>query len=275
LTALAILVGAAVSAAVEPAPVRGHELRQTVTTREPAADGKERLTRSTMRVYLAGDRARLEEDNGEVTVVRLDRGEVIRLDVLLESYDRKTLKQLRDGWRLENAIQLEQIESVPPNHPRRAQLVDMLTDGPSKWREIWKLPDGPARERLVRKYGLPERPPTVRVRTTEEKRAVAGQECLRYEALEDDRLASWAYVGPGLPFDRRYYEFMEYEGWVGAELAAELRNVRGLPLESVLRYRSGVTVEFTTGDISPRDLAPALFEVPEGYKERESRAGIR
>jgi hypothetical protein len=283
--AAALLAGGGVRAAT----VRGLEVRQTLTTTFPAgfvgageaptpgeADGapRERVAREAKTLYLVRDRARLRDETGEGTlVVRLDRGEVYVLDEMFMSYDRRTFDAMRREWTLRNALQLEQVRALPPDHPDRADIVDLLEDGPEKWREIRALADGPARDALLGKYALPPREPVVEVRASEETKTIAGHECRRYEGLDDGRVTSWAYVAPALPFDPRYYEFMELSQWIGPELAARLRRVRGLPLESAILYRTGVRFELATTSVVERELDESLFDV-EGLTERKTkRAG--
>jgi hypothetical protein len=265
-------LAALAAAAAMATTVRGYEIKQTITVRSPDPEQKPRVTKMT--VYIAGDRARLELENGEITIVRLREGEILEIDDLLGCYDRKHFRKLRKQWRTVNALRLEQIEGTPLGHPRRAELVDMLTDGPEKWREIWRLPKGKARAALISKYRLPDNPPKIEVRRTKEKKKVAEVDCQRWESTEDGEVADWAYLAVRIRFDPRYYEFMELMGWIGPELAAALRRVKLLPLESVMNLRDGGTVEIETQSITERGLDASLFEVPEGFKERKSKAGL-
>jgi hypothetical protein len=266
-------LAALAAAAAMAATVRGYEIKQTLTVRSADPDKKPRVT--AMTVYIAGDRARLELGNsGEVTIVRLREGEILEIDDLLGCFDRKLFRKLRAQWRTVNALRLEQIEGTPLGHPRRAELVDLLTDGPEKWREIWKLPKGKARAALIEKHNLPDDPPKIEVRCTKERKKVAEVDCQRWESTEDGEVADWAYLAVRIRFDPRYYEFMELMGWIGPELASALRRVKLLPLESVMNLRDGGKVEIETQSVTERDLDATLFEVPEGYKERKSKAGL-
>jgi len=256
------------------ATVHGYEIKQTLVARSPVVDGKVRVKRQKITLYIAGDKARLELDNGEVTIVRLREGEILEIDDLLGCYDRKLFRKLRAQWKTLNALRLEQIGGTPLGHPRRAQLVDMLTDGPEKWREIWKLPKSEARAGLIKKYSLPDAPPVIKVRRAKDAKEIAGVDCRRWESTENGEVADWAYLAVRIRFDPRYYEFMEIMGWIGPELAGALRRVKLLPLESVMKLRDGGTVEIKTLSVTERDLDASLFEVPEGFKERKSRAGI-
>ena len=256
------------------ATVQGYEIKQTLIARSPVVDGKVRVRRQKMTVYLAGDKARLELDNGEITIVRLREGEILEIDDLLGCYDRKLFRKLRAQWKTVNALRLEQIEGTPLGHWRRPQLVDMLTDGPEKWREIWELPNGEARAALIKKYNLPDEPPVIKVRRTKDAKKIAGVDCRRWESTENGEVADHAYLAVRIRFDPRYYEFMELMGWIGPELAAALRRVKLLPLETVMKLRDGGTVEIETQSITERGLDASLFEVPKGFKERKSRAGL-
>ena len=263
---------AAIATAVAmAATVRGYEIKQTLTARSPVADEK---PPEVMTVYLAGDRARLEhKESGEITIVRLREGEILEIDDLLGCYDRKLFRKLRKQRQMQNALLLEQIAGTP-SHLERAELIENLQNGPEKWREIWKLPKGEARAALVKNYNLPDKPPRIEVRRTKEKKKVAGVDCQRWESTEDGEVADWAYLAARIRFDPRYYEFMEFVGWVGPELAEGLRRAKRLPLESVMHLHDGGTVEIETQSVTERDLDTALFEVPEGYKERKPKAGI-
>lgn len=253
------------------ATVRGYEIKQTLTVRSPDADEKPRETKMT--VYIAGDRARLVLENGEITIVRLREGEILEWDDLFPSYDRRLFRKLREQQRMQNALMLEQIAGTPLLR-ERADLIDKLHDSPEKWREIWKLPEGEARAALVKKYNLPDRPPKIEVRRTKERKKVVDVDCERWESTEDGKVADWAYLAVRIRFDPRYYEFMEHVGWIGPELASALRRAKLLPLESVMHFRDGGTVTIETQSVTERDLDATLFEVPEGFKERKSKAGM-
>lgn len=269
MTGLAILAGAVLSAST----TSGHEIRQELITRTPRSDGTVRVRRERMTVYLAGDKARIEREDGTALVVDLGKGVMVELDTVAKSYKSKTFKQLRGQWEMLNAILLEQIAAIPLGHRYRAELIDDLTDGPEKWGLIYELPAGEPRAALVRKYRLPERPPKIEVRAAKgtkdkETKEIAGQKCRRYEALEDGEVRDWAYVAVELPFDKRYYEFMQLIGWVGRELAKGLEAARGLPLGTIMHVRDGGEIEIRTLSVTPRELDDSLFEVPDGYKER-------
>jgi hypothetical protein len=261
------------TAAVLAATVRGYEIKQTLTVRSP--DPAKRPQLAAMTVYVAGDRARLEFVNsGEIMIVRLREGEILEIDDLLGCYDRRLFRKLREQWKTVNALRLEQIDGTPLGVPRRAKLVDMLTDGSDKWREIWKLPMGEARAALIRRYNLPDDEPRIEVRRTRERKEIAGRDCQRWESTENGEVADWAYLAVRIRFDARYYEFMELKGWIGPQLATALRRAKLLPLESVMNLRDGGKVEISTQSIAERDLDTSLFEVPEGFKERKSKAGL-
>lgn len=256
---------------------RGFELKQVIIRREAFPDGTIRQRRERISVYISGPRARLEEASGDVTIVRLDRSEALQLDLLLKSYKRKTFKELKTQWKTLNALLLEQIAGTPLGHPRRAELVDQLTDGPEKWREIWKLPPGEARSRLIERYGLTPDPPVVEIRPTGKTKNIAGVECLEYASFENGELRDWAYLAQDLPFDRRYYEFMELWGWLGPELAGELAKLRrgGLPLATLMRSRGGREIEIFTEELRETNLDADLFELPEGFVEQQSKPAFR
>jgi hypothetical protein len=257
-----------------------------VLERTPAGpDGPASESRKEVTVFLDGPRARIEEPSVQsgpgptvdtVSVIRLGTHEVIRLDPDFRSYDRKAFGDPREEWQRLNRMYLDEIEQVPLNQPgRRARLIDELTDGPEKWRQVWALPAGPERKALVEKYRLPEEPPVVELRRTGGRREICGVECVKYEALENGEVTDSAWIAPRLPFDRRFYDFMELWGWLGPELAEMLRGVRGLPLATVKRARDGVEVEITAVALDRRDLDAGLFEPPEGYVERKARSGLR
>lgn len=272
-----LALGMAVVLCSQPGALKGLELAQVVLRREVQPDGSVRQTRQPVTVFLAGDRARLEEASGDVTIVRLDRGEVLQLDTLLKSYRRKTFKELRTQWRTLNALLLEQIEGTPLGHPRRAELVDQLADGPDKWREIWKLPPGEHRSRLVERYKLPPEPPVVEIRSTGETKIIAGRTAVRHVAVENGEPRDWAYLATDLAFDRRYYEFLELWGWLAPELASKLSRLRGagLPLATMMRSRAGGELEVVTEKLQERELDAGLFEVPEGFVEQKPRPAFR
>ncbi len=265
-------LAAIATVAAMAATVGGYEIKQTLTVRSPDPGKGPRVTAMTL--FIAGDRARLELDNGDVTIVRLREGEIFEIDDLLKCYDKKLFRKLRAQWKTVNALRLEQIEGTPLGHARRAELVDMLTDGPEKWREIWKLPRGEARAALIRKYNLPDDEPRIEVRRTRERKEIAGRDCQRWESTENGEVADWAYLAVRIRFDPRYYEFMELMGWIGPQLASALRRAKLLPLESVMNLRDGGKVEIATQAVTERDLDASLFEVPEGFKERKSKAGM-
>lgn len=263
------------SAAFVAATTSGYEIRQELLRRTPQPDGSVRARRERMTVFLAGRRARIAHEDGTATIVRLRSEEMLEVDDLLKCYERKTFDGLRRQWRMLNALLLEQIEGAPPGHPRRAELIDQLTDGPAKWQEIWRLPPGGPRERLLAKYRLPERSPRIEVRTARETKEIGGQECRRYASLEDGKVVDWAYLAAGIRLHPGYYEFMELAGWIGPDLAKGLKRARLLPLESVVHMRDGREIELRTISVAPRELDPSLFEIPEGYTERKAKPGFR
>ena len=105
--------------------------------------------------------------------------EVAEYGEAAEKTDREldVLRLLRSDLSLReiaNELYLEQIEGAPLAHPRRAQLIDELTDGPRKWEEIWKLPPGEGRTRLIAKYRLPDEPPVIEVKKSDQTKVVSG-----------------------------------------------------------------------------------------------------
>jgi hypothetical protein len=271
--------------AVMASTVRGYVVEQTLVTRTPVAQskivdgkvipGKDSVDRTKMTVYIARDKARIERENDEVMIILLRKGEILKIDDVLECYDRKLFRKLRKQQKMQNALMLEQIAGTPIGHPRRAELIEKLHDSPEKWQEIWKLPEGDVRAALIKKYGLPDMPPNIKVQRTKQKKEIAGIDCQRWESTEDGEVADWAYLATRIKFDPRYYEFMELMGWIGPDLASALRRAKRLPLESVMHLRDGSTVTIKTQSVTERDLDTSLFEVPEDYNERKSRAGIR
>ena len=267
---------ALVAASASAAEIQGYVLEQEIVTRTPRADGTLREVVERKTVYLAGDRARLEDEYGEALIVRLDRREVIEIDDVLENYERKTFKKLRARWKSINAQLLEQVEETPPTRVAdRADIIDQFTNGEEKWQQVWDLPEGPERERLVRKYCLPDDPPEVEVSVTEEKKKILDRECVRYEAAEDDVVTDSAWIAVKLRFDASYYEFMELRGWLGKALAEALREVKGLPLWTSMRLRTGFEIELRTKSIREEKLDESLFEVPAGYTERKRRSAFK
>ena len=276
----ALFASALVALTASAARVRGYVLEQEIITRSRRRDGTFREIVERKTVYLAGERARLDDEYGESLIVRLGRrpggGEVIQLDTILENYERKTFKKLRAHWKSLNALLLEQIEQTPATRlGDRADLVDQLTNSEEKWQLIWKLPEGPERGRLVGKYALPPEPPVVKVRSTEERKKILGKDCCRYEAAENDLVTDSAWIAPELRFDGRYYEFMELWGWIGKALAEALREVGGLPLLTSMRRRTGVEIELRTRSVEERELDPSIFEVPPDYRERKRKSAFR
>ncbi len=265
MTGLAILAGAVLSAST----TSGHEIRQELIERAPRSDGTVRVRRESMTIYLAGKKARIDRQDGTALIVDLDKQVTIELDTVARSYKRLTFKQRRAQWEMLNAILLEQIAAIPLGHRHRAELIDDLTDGPEKWALIYGLPAGEPRAALIKKYRLPEEPPTVEVRAADETKEIASQKCRRYEALEDGKVRDWAYVAVRLPFDKRYYEFMQLIGWIGRELAKGLEAAEGLPLHTIMHIRDGGEVEIRTESVTPRELDEALFEIPAGYRKRQ------
>jgi hypothetical protein len=257
----------------------GYELEQQLVTRVPQADGSFRERRQGFTVSIAGTKARLCYETGEHVIVRLDRGEVIQLDILLRNYKKKTFDDLRAAWEIANEMYLEQIEGAPLAHPRRADLIDELTDGPQKWAEIWKLPPGDGRSRLIAKYRLPEEPPVIEVRKAAETKKVCDTNTQRYESLENGKPMAWAYLARSLPFDTRYFEFMELQRWILPELSAKLRERRmrkaGMPLETVMKTRGGAEVRVVTKSVRAAQLEDGLFEVPTSYKEQKSKSSFK
>ena len=282
---VALFTSALVALSASAAPVRGYVLEQEIVTRSRRADGTLREVVQRKTVRLAGDRARLDDEYGEALIVRLGRrlaggGEVIQLDDLLMSYERKTFRTIRAQWKSVNALLLEQIAETPSTRiGDRADLIDQLTNQEGKWREIWKLPPGPERERLLAKYNLPAEPTEVIVRASEEenggKKEIIGIECVRYEAAEDGVVTDCAWIAPELPFDTRYYEFMELWGWIRNALADALRKVKGLPLASSQRKRTGVEIELRTRSIEEKTLDTSIFEIPPDYRERKRKSTFR
>lgn len=272
MTGLALLAGAVLSAST----TSGYEIRQELIERSPQPDGTVRVKRRGMTVYLAGDKARIDSEDGTTLIVDLDKEVTIELDTVARSYKKQTFKQRREQWAMLNAILLEQIDAIPLGHRYRAVLIDDLTDGPEKWDLIYQLPEGKARAALLKKYRLPEKPPKIEVKAAEETKEIASQKCRRYEAFEDGKVRDWAYVAVRLPFDKRYYEFMQLIGWIGRELAKGLEAVKGLPLHTIMHIRDGGSIEVRTESLTPRELDDALFEIPDGYKPQpKEKASFR
>ncbi|MHC4202470.1 MAG: hypothetical protein ACYSU0_20965 [Planctomycetota bacterium] len=265
MSGLAVLAGAVLSAST----TSGHVILQELIERTPQSDGTTRVRRERMTVYLAGDKARIEREDGTALVVDLGKQVTIELDTVVRSYKRLTFKQRRAQREMLDADVLDQIAAIPLGHPRRAESVDRLTDSPEKWDLIYELPAGEPRAALLRKYRLPEEPPKVEVRAAEETKEIAAQKCRRYEALEDGKVRDWAYVAVRLPFDKRYYEFMQLVGWIGRELAKGLEAASGLPLHTIMHVRDGGEIEIRTESVTPRELDEALFDVPDGYRKRQ------
>jgi hypothetical protein len=258
------------------AGIEGYVLEQEIITRSPRADGTLREVVERKTVYLTSDRARLENEYGEALIVRLDRREVIEIDDVMENYQRKTFDKLKAQWKSINAQLLEQVEETPPARVAdRADIIDQFTNGEEKWRLIWDLPEGPERERMVRKYCLPDAPPEVEVSVTDEKKKILGRECVRYEAAEDDVVTDSAWIAVKLHFDARYYEFMELWGWLGKALAEALPEVKGLPLVTSMRLRTGAEIEVRTKSIREEKLDELLFEVPGKYVERKRKSAFK
>ena len=272
MTGLAILAGAVLSVST----TGGHEISQELIERAPRSDGKTRVRRERMKVYLAGKRARIERENGNALVVDLGKKVTIELDTVARSYKRLTFKQRRQQWAMLNTDLLEQIDAIPLGHRYRAQLIDDLTDGPDKWGLIYGLPAGEPRAALLKKYRLPEKPPKVEVRAAEGTKEIAARKCRRYEALENGEVRDWAYVAVEIPFDKRYYEFMQLVGWIGRELAKGLEAAKGLPLHTIMHIRDGGDIEIRTESVTPRELDEALFDIPDGYKPQpKEKASFR
>jgi hypothetical protein len=252
----------------------GFELDQELVTRVPQADGTLKERREKFTVLIARDRARMKYASGEHWIIRLDKRHVTELDVLLRSYRTQSFDELKGAWEIANELYLEQIEGAPLAHPRRAELIDELTDGRRKWEEIWKLPSGEGRTRLLAKYRLPEEPPVVEVKRSEETKTVAGVQTQRYESLENGTATTWAYLAPSMDFDARYFEFMEMRSWILPELAAKLRERgmrrAGMPLETFMRTRTNVEVQVVTLAVRAASLDDATFEVPAGYTEQKA-----
>ena len=257
----------------------GYELEQQLVTRVPKPDGSFRERRQSFTVSIAKDRARLCYETGEHVIVRLDRGEVIQLDILLKNFKVKSFDDLRRAWEIANEMYLEGIEGAPLNHPRRVQMIDELTDGPQKWAEVWKLPPGEGRAHLIAKYRLPEEPPVIEVRRATETKTICDVETRRYESLENGKPMAWAFLAPSLPFDTRYFEFMELQQWILPELSEKLRERRmrkaGMPLETVMMTRSGAEVRVVTKSVTAAEFDDALFRTPADYKEQKTKSSFK
>ena len=262
MTGLAILAGTVLSAST----TSGHVIRQELIERTPRSGGTVRVRREGMTVYLAGKRARIDRQDGTALIVDLGKKVTIELETVGRSYKLLTFKQRRAQREMLDADLLDQIAAIPLGHPRRAESIDRLTDSPEKWDLLYQLPAGEPRAALIKKYRLPEKPPKVEVRAAAETKEIAAQKCRRYEALEDGEVRDWAYVAVRLPFDKRYYEFMQLVGWIGRELAKGLEAASGLPLHTIMHVRDGGEIEIRTESVTARELDEALFDIPDGYK---------
>lgn len=276
----AILLSLTSRVAMATEEIDVHLLQQVrISRRIVDFTGREATGHSPMRVVFAKDRARLEITDGiRVTtyIVHLGTKEqlVYTIDEESRAYEKKSFTELKNVWLSLNELLLDDIANVPLGHPQRAELIDDLTDGPSKWEEIYKLPDTEHKRELLRRYSLPSEPPSIRVQMQPEPLKRLGYDCRRYISYENDKMRDWAHLVPAISFDRRYLEFMELLGWLTPKLVTELSKAEiiGLPIESRIFMRNGDSVEINTLSIKSQKVAKSLFEIPEGYTLRKTRA---
>jgi len=215
----------------------------------------------------------LDQADGTYLLLDFDKGVLYEVDGLLKSYSEKDIRNFEARWKKANSILLKQIEGVPENHPRRAELIEQLTDGPSKWELIWKMPPGAARDNLIARYNLPPEPPVVSVEKTTEVRDVAGYRCTFYRVLENERLRSFAWVAPDVPLEKDLAEFLKVTGIIEKTIAVELAKVRGFPLEYAMHWRDGRLEHTVSVSSEKKQLPRSFFEIPKDFVKQEARSG--
>jgi hypothetical protein len=253
----------------------GYELDQVLVNKIPRSDGSMKETRENITVCISGDRARLKQEDGEYLIARLDTDEVFEVDPLTRSYEPGSLKLLAT----EDDLIIDQIEGFPPDHPQRAELIDVLYNSPKKWQYIRALPAGEMRSALLQKYGLSEDPPTIVLTKSNEKATVAGIEVERWDSTENGQANAWARLARSIAFDQRYYAFLVHQGWVSPELADLLKEKKmrkaGMPLETYIRTRWGAEVMVITKAVREVEFDDDAFLVPDDYTEQKVRSTFR
>jgi len=229
---------------------------------------------SMQTLYISPGRIRLDNSDGTYQLIDFDKGLLYDVDTLLKSYSERDIRNFEARWQKINSLLLKQIEGVPENHPRRAELVDQLTDGPSKWDMIWKLRDSPAKDALLKKYYLPPKPPVVEVVKTGEKKTIAGYECILYKVMEDGKLRSYAWVAPKVPLEKDLAEFLKVTGIIEETIAKELMKVKGFPIEYGMYWRNGRVEKTVTDSAEKKDKDKSFFEIPEQYVKQAEKKGF-
>jgi hypothetical protein len=246
-------------------------LEQKVTTRRMSEEGGGRESERTQRLSIAPGKARLEEQTGEVTVIRLDRGRLYEIDLLLASYFERDISNFRARWKKVNGILLKEISQMPGNHPMRYERIDALTDGLDKWELIWGLDAGPEKDKLLQKYHLPPDKPAFSVEKADKTKNIEGHKCVLYKILEDGKMRAFAWVTQDIQLDRDLIEFLKVTGIVPEEVARELLKIKGFPLEYAVYWRDGHIEHTESLKVEKKNLAEGKFEVPEGFVKQERR----
>lgn len=219
-------------------------------------------------LYLAKGAAKLVSGH-EVTIVRLDKGVVWKLDRILKTYDQRDYFAREDEWRKVSREIVEAIDKAPDG-ARKAELIDSLPDGPEKWEYVWQIEDERLRKSLAAKYGILDHEPAVEVRAKGGKKIVAGFECEEFEVLSDGAIFYRAWVTRKLRVDPRLFDFLEQARIVPRELAERMRKERAFPLEIEARLRGGVERTVTLS-VEERRLPREEFELPRRYRKSRTK----
>jgi len=249
-------------------------LTQQVTESVVVEGRQDQKKVSNQTLYIAPQRIRLDHTDGSFLLLDFDKDMLYDVDTLLKNYQEKDIRNFEQKWQKANEILLKQVEGVPENHPRRGELIDQLSDGPSKWNMIWKLPAGKAKDDLLAKYNLTPEPPVVTVEKTTEKKLIAGYECQLFRVLENGKLRSFAWVAPDVPLEKDLAEFLRVTGIVEENIAKELSKIRGFPLEYAMFWRDGRLEHTVTAASEKKNLDKDFFEVPKGFVKEQGRSGF-
>jgi hypothetical protein len=202
-------------------------------------------------IRIQADKVRIDNLTlGQALIIRLDRKQVIQLNLLRKTASEQTFDQFA-------ARRSVAIEGV-----RRAR--DRVRDTP----EAVRL-DG-----ILREFGIfAGAPPGVIRRPVGEKAVIAGREAarVRIEVGGEARLDLW--LTEGFPEAKVYVDALAAFQAVPPDVAEALRQGPGLPLREDSRYawfldRIHVRAETKTVETDP--IPAAEFEVPAGYKPAPS-----
>ena len=246
-------------------------LEQRVVTTRPLADGSRGRSVRRRTIRLKGRKARSDDDSGETVVLLLDRKQMYTMDNLVKTYRVRNFEEAEKMGTIQEDLMVEQIKR-DPRHSKRIQLIDKLSDGPTKWKMIREHLTGDYQKRMLEKYGLRLKPPVIEVTGTTETKYICNYKCRKYIAKEDGEEMSSAWVTEKLELEPELYMFLEKTGIISHDLAEKLKTIEGLPLAYNVSARNGRITETTTLAVDLRKVDNEYYRVPpRNFRREEGR----